>query len=129
MIESSDFDDYWTTKQIRRRVSVGCEASTRIAALIQLQIEMVDAGRVPVLCACGSDAFKICSICALEDRVAGISIDVYCRPVPVSGRSGWQWLFVEVVVVRTGHDLDVSNRVIVEQISVHVAVMLHVAGK
>lgn len=36
---------------------------------------------------------------------------------------------MEVVILRTGHDLDVSDCAVIEQISVHVAVMLHVAGK
>ena len=36
---------------------------------------------------------------------------------------------MEVVIVGAGHDLDVSNCVVIKQVSVHVAIMLHVAGK
>jgi hypothetical protein len=36
---------------------------------------------------------------------------------------------VKVVVVGTGHNFDESDCAVVEQISVHVAVVLHVAGK
>lgn len=90
MIEPSDFDDDWATKKIRRRVSVGCKASTRISALVELQIQMVNAGRIPCLCASGSDSFEMSSDCGLEGRLVGLSIDIDCRPVPVSGRYGWQ---------------------------------------
>jgi hypothetical protein len=38
-------------------------------------------------------------------------------------------LVVEVVVVWTGHDLDVSDCTVVEKIPVHVAVLLEIAGK
>ena len=129
MAESSDLDDDWTTKYITWRVSVRCEASTGIAALVELQIEMVDTGRVPRLCGYAFDCIEVLSGCALYERFVGFSIDVDCRPVPVPSRCVWQWLIVEVVISRTRQDLDISDRVVIEKISVHVAVRLHVAGK
>ena len=129
MAEASNFDKNWETKYVRRRVPISCKASTRITALVELQIEMVDAGKIPFFCASGSDCFEISSYRALESQLVGRTIDVDCRPVPISGRYGWQWLVVEVVAVRTGHDLDVSDCVVVEQRAVHVSVMLRIASK
>ena len=90
MVESGDFDDDWTTKDITWRVSVGCEASTRIAALINLQIEMVDTRRVPCLREYAFDSLEVLYDCALEGRLASLGIDVYCCQIPISGRYGRQ---------------------------------------
>ena len=129
MAEASNFDKNWETKNVRRRVPISCKASTRITALVELQIEMVDAGKIPFFCASGSDCFEISSYRALESQLVGRTIDVDCSPVTISGRYGWQWLVVEVVAVRTGHDLDVSDCAIIKEVPVHVAVVLHVASK
>lgn len=129
MAKPSDLNNDRATEQIGWRILVGCEASAAVPALVKLQIEMVDAGRVPRFRGCGGDFFEVDSHSRLEGCLACISIDVDCRAIPVSGSDWWQWLIVEVVILRTCHHLDISNRGVIEQISMHVAIVLHVAGK
>ena len=90
---------------------------------------MVDTGRIPLLCGNAFESLEVSSGCALEDRLAGLSIGVDCRRVPVSGRDGWERLIVDVVVLGSYHELDISDCIVIEQISMHVAIVLHVAGK
>lgn len=108
---------------------VGRETPAAVSTSIKLKIEVVDAWRVPCFCAYCSDCFEMSSNYALEGWLVCLSIHVDLRPVPVSSGYGWQWLIVEVVIVRTGHDLDVTDCVVVEQISVHVAIVSYVTGK
>ena len=129
MAEPSDLNDDRATEQIGWRILVGREASVAISALVKLQVEMVDAGRVPRLRGCGGDFFEVDSHGLLEGWLTCISIHVDCRPVPVSGSNWRQWLIMEMMILRTCHDLDISDRVVIEQISMHVAIVLHVAGK